>query len=291
MKAKIAEAVSLAKKLEAAAALEKEAKLKKEELEKFHKENNLDINNNLNDNNKNNCLNIPSEHFIQIENKNTIRSNHINIELQNVASPNKESLNNNDNNILDDAKNKLANDAVSRKQATIKKNMKKSFTNRSINGTQKIKINLEDIEKKYIYKEGRIDGEINPKDPEQMIELYKEVDLLLPRKLVEGKYKKHEICTKFGWFCCGEKFRKSAIENLGVGTDCYFKVLKVFIICFFLISLINIPLYFVYYNNNKDKVVTNYRDALFKLTIGNLASSIFYYLDLIFITYQSFLFN
>jgi len=143
----------------------------------------------------------------------------------------------------------------------------------SITNSKKLKINLEDIEKEYLLKDGKIDGEINSNDPAEMKELEKEVNLLLPRKLENGKLKKHEICTEFGWFGCGDKFRKSAIENLGVGTDCYFKVLKVFIICFFLISLINIPLFYVYYVNNTNKAIINYRDALFKFTIGNIGSS------------------
>jgi len=229
-----------------------------EEEKKFQNENNPNADKNLNSNlNQNN------------QNKNTIRSNHIDIEMQNIACNNKENIKNNSEEI----QNNIQNESASNKQSIIRKALGKSVSIRSAYATQKIKINLDDIEKEYILKEGKIDGEINPNDPEQIKELVREMDLLLPRKLEDGKLKQHGICSDFGWFCCGEKFRKSAIESLGVGTDCYFKVLKVFIVCFLLISLINIPLFFVYYNNTKDKIVTNYRDALFKFTIGNIASS------------------
>jgi len=159
-----------------------------------------------------------------------------------------------------------------KKTKTIDDHGKRSFYNKKV-VKKKLKINIDDIEKEYLIRDGKVDGEINPDDEDQIKELHKELDLLLPRKLEEGKLRKHRLCTNFGWFGLGKTKSKSAVENLGVGTDCYFKVIKVYIICFLIIFSINIPLYYVYYNYKSDRKTNYYGDSLFKLTIGNIASS------------------
>ena len=138
---------------------------------------------------------------------------------------------------------------------------------------KKIIIDLDEIEKEYLIKDNTVEGEIVQNDAETMIKLEKEKNHLLPRKLKDGKLVKHGICDNFGWFGFNGKFSKSEIEYLGIGTEIYFKILKVFIICFFVISLLNIPLFYIYFQNNSEKKVLNYNDALFKFTIGNIASS------------------
>ena len=81
------------------------------------------------------------------------------------------------------------------------------------------------------------------------------------------------ICsTDTGVFCCSYKGFNTDIDDLGLGITVYFKSLKVFIICFFLISLINIPLLVQYSTYNPYLKPTNYRDSLASTTLGNIAS-------------------
>ena len=44
-------------------------------------------------------------------------------------------------------------------------------------------------------------------------------------ELENGKLIKHGICDNFGWFGFNDKFWKSEIEYLGIGTEIYFKIL------------------------------------------------------------------
>ncbi len=67
---------------------------------------------------------------------------------------------------------------------------------------------------------------------------------------------------------------KSDFQPLGLGMVVYFKILKTYGITFFLIVLMNIFLYYVYVSNHPEDKVLNYKDALFKTTIGNIGSSI-----------------
>lgn len=75
--------------------------------------------------------------------------------------------------------------------------------------------------------------------------------------------------------CWGSKGEKSDIEEVGLGMVVYFKILKAFTIIFFLITLLNVFLYYVYISNHKETRVVNYEDALFKTTIGNIGSSLY----------------
>jgi hypothetical protein len=73
---------------------------------------------------------------------------------------------------------------------------------------------------------------------------------------------------------CGHDTVKDEIDNIGIGMSIYFKVIKTMVIVFFVISLINIPLYAVYYLNNSSRKIANQNDILFKGSLGNMASSI-----------------
>jgi hypothetical protein len=143
---------------------------------------------------------------------------------------------------------------------------------------KKIMLNLEEIEKQYVYSDKMILlGDLNPNDDPQMKKVLHDLEMMHPHEIKEGKVVPYPYCVNTGWFCCGNgDCSKSGIEKLGIGMVCYFKVLKVFLICFSIITLFNLPLYYIYSNNHPEVMVSNYRDALFKTTIGNIASSKYY---------------
>jgi hypothetical protein len=140
---------------------------------------------------------------------------------------------------------------------------------------KKILVNLEDLDKEYSRKEHYLFGEINYKDKEEMKILNQEVELMHPRVLKNGTVASYPLCTNMGNFCCSNKTVNQNLKELGLGMMCYFKVLKVFIWCFFIITLLNLHLYYIYTTNNTERKVTGYRDVIFKTTIGNIASSKF----------------
>ncbi len=53
----------------------------------------------------------------------------------------------------------------------------------------------------------------------------------------------------------------------------YHKILKSFIICFFVMMLINSPLYYIYYYSNNNTPLVDYKDAIFRTSIGAISSS------------------
>ncbi len=139
-----------------------------------------------------------------------------------------------------------------------------------------IKVNIEEIEKQYLSGEKlTLEGQFDPNKKEQMEKMREDLFQMHPRQFRDGKYVKYPLCTPTGWFCCGGKCGHSELEKLGIGMICYFKLLKAFLLCFLIITIFNIPLYYIYYNNHVEKSITNYRDALFKTTIGNIASGKF----------------
>ena len=58
---------------------------------------------------------------------------------------------------------------------------------------------------------------------------------------------------------CSIKQSKSEIEPLGLGMVVYFKIIKAFAIVFFLISFLNIPLYFIYVNYHTESKAFGYK--------------------------------
>jgi hypothetical protein len=141
---------------------------------------------------------------------------------------------------------------------------------------RKIILNIEELERQHMSSDKYVsEGNLNPKNSEEMDSAYKELQRRHPYVIDDAKINKVPYCSTTGWFCCGQKNEKSDMEKLGIGMVCYFKLLKAFIICFFLICLLNLPLYYFYYINENTKPIVNYRDALYKLTIGNIASSVY----------------
>lgn len=83
----------------------------------------------------------------------------------------------------------------------------------------------------------------------------------------------YSVCgTKTGFLGCSRKMHQSDIHSLGFGIITYFQSLKAFILLFFIISIINIPLLFVYTQSHPEKPIINYQDFFFKTSIGNISS-------------------
>ena len=88
------------------------------------------------------------------------------------------------------------------------------------------------------------------------------------------------ICeTKIGCMGCCKTYEKSDLEVTGLGVLVYMKILKSFAIIFFLISIFNGFLIWVYSASHSEASIITYRDLLFKTTIGNIGSSIFFSLN------------
>ena len=97
----------------------------------------------------------------------------------------------------------------------------------------------------------------------EMEKLYKEVQLKHPRKVVDGKIKKFSFFSWSGFFCCN----KSDYLSLGQGYTTYFNTIKLLIIFFLIISLINIYLIKLFYQFT---TVYDFKDdSLLKTTLGN----------------------
>jgi hypothetical protein len=154
-----------------------------------------------------------------------------------------------------------------------KTNNLKKFDTKIEMKDSKIKLNIEELEKQYLTGEKlTLEGQFDPRSEIQMQKLREDLKKMHPCIVKDCKHVSYPLFSSTGWFCCGEKCSQSDLEKLGIGMVCYFKILKVFLICFLLITIFNIPLYYIYYNNHTEKAITNYRDALFKTTIGNIAS-------------------
>lgn len=96
-----------------------------------------------------------------------------------------------------------------------------------------------------------------------------------PGLLIEGKYQKHSICnTNCGYYniFCKTKGSDSDLNKYGIGVVSYFKTVKAYCILFFIISIIQIPVFILYSQSNNDKPIVTYRDIFFKTSIGNISS-------------------
>ena len=82
------------------------------------------------------------------------------------------------------------------------------------------------------------------------------------------------MCSNTGYFACSKEKMVSEFDEFGLGTVIYFKVVKSYIICFFIIFLINLPLYYIYTTSNSNTQISDYKDAIFRTSIGSISSSI-----------------
>ena len=132
-----------------------------------------------------------------------------------------------------------------------------------------------DIEDQYL--NGNLLGDNEPIDHDEktMNKLMTDVALRHPCKIKDGRPVKYPLCINTGWFCGCDTCKKSKMTELGIGMIVYFKIIKALIISFFIITLLNIPIIATYIKNKKDKKINGYMDALYKTTIGNIASTLY----------------
>lgn len=85
------------------------------------------------------------------------------------------------------------------------------------------------------------------------------------------------VCGSFtGCMSCCKEYENSELNQIGLGMTNYFKIIKTFTIIFFIIVLLNIFLLIVYTNSNRHEKIKDYKDILFKTTIGNIGSGILF---------------
>ena len=139
--------------------------------------------------------------------------------------------------------------------------------------------NLEiDLEENYsIEDEKNFTAEINSNDEIQMRKLFEEVERQHPRKIKDNRIEKYPLCcgTDTGIIGCGTASNVSDLNPFGIGITNYFKTVKAFSIIFLIMVIINIPVYVMYTQSHKENEVLTYQDALFKTTIGNIASTLY----------------
>ena len=128
---------------------------------------------------------------------------------------------------------------------------------------KKFLINILNIEKYY---ENSLIDNTNEKEIE---EIYNKVQLKHPRLIINNKITKYPFFSWSGFFCCN----KSDYLALGQLYLTYFNTIKLLILFFFLISLIQI---FSINHYSKYKTVYNFgNDMLLKTTLGNTIISYF----------------
>ena len=112
------------------------------------------------------------------------------------------------------------------------------------------------------------DIKLHNKDENEMKELYREICLKHPRKLVDGEVQKYRFCSWMGCFTCQRisKLEKNEFQQLGLGISSYFKTIKLFIFFFGIISIINL---YPVSHYIKYKSVINNSNFFFKTTLGN----------------------
>jgi len=75
-----------------------------------------------------------------------------------------------------------------------------------------------------------------------------------------------------GWFALSDDCQKSEIERLGIGISIYFKSLKVFMIAFLIIFVLNGALAYFFFSYQSTKKVFSPLSILAKFSIGNIAT-------------------
>lgn len=78
--------------------------------------------------------------------------------------------------------------------------------------------------------------------------MIKEMDQRHPRIYENKEYKEYPICrTKTGGHLCCKMFRKSDLDEIGIGISLYFKMLKSLMVLFVIATILSIPAY-VYFS-------------------------------------------
>ena len=137
-------------------------------------------------------------------------------------------------------------------------------------------INKENLKEKYLkyvfeLNKNYNDIMIDNNNEEEMNKLYKEINMRHPRKIIDGKIVKYSFYSWTGFFCC----KKNEFYSLGFGVFSYFKTLKLFILFFSLIAIINLIAAFHYTRYNS---VFDIDQFLIKTTLGNTMTTTYNYI-------------
>ena len=104
---------------------------------------------------------------------------------------------------------------------------------------------------------------IDKNDNYEMETLYKETQLEHPRKIIDGKIKRYPFFSWSGFFCCN----RYDYSSLGLGYTTYFNTIKLSIIFFLIIFLINLV---SIKECTKYNSIYDFKDGdLLKTTLGN----------------------
>mmetsp|Transcript_26725 Transcript_26725/g.27770 ORF Transcript_26725/g.27770 Transcript_26725/m.27770 type:complete len:1347 (+) Transcript_26725:6-4046(+) len=132
-----------------------------------------------------------------------------------------------------------------------------------------------DLEGNYSLQEEKFTDTIDLADGSQLQRLKLEAQRKHPRKINNNEIEYYPICsTQTGCIGCGKEMNKSELDPYGLGIINFFKTIKAYCIIFFIIVIINIPLYIMYTRSHPEKPVITYQDAIFKTTIGNIAATL-----------------
>ena len=129
-------------------------------------------------------------------------------------------------------------------------------------------INKKEV-KKNLMKDSKFEEEneettFDNENNEEMEKLYKEVQLKHPRQIIDGQIKKYPFFSWSGFFCCN----KPEYLSLGLGFITYFNTIKLLILIFFLLAIVNTPAIAIY-SKYKSIFEKNNEDALLRTTLGN----------------------
>ena len=105
---------------------------------------------------------------------------------------------------------------------------------------------------------------IDNQNKEEMDKLYKEVQLKHPRKIIDGEIRRYKFFSWSGFFCCNEPDYLS----LGIGFITYFNTIKLLILFFFILAMINSSAIAVYIRYNS--IFDANKDNLLRTTLGLL---------------------
>ena len=153
-------------------------------------------------------------------------------------------------------------------------------------------INKKELKKKYIMRTDlnedneNVNEIIDNKNAKEMEKLYEEVQLKHPRKIVDGKIQRYPFFSWSGFFCCN----KQDYISLGQTYINYFNTIKLLIIFFLIIALVNIPLLALFSKFESTYEITD-DDKLLKITLGNTVTRYFKTFDIFFERNYSYLVN
>jgi hypothetical protein len=203
--------------------------------------------------------------------KTKYRRNNINIGFNNPINQGEEryTLINEENELL------LCNESIFKREKEKNNNVKIEQIYNGRENEYYYYINKEEVKEKYLknffeLNKNSNDLKIDNENEEEMNKLYEEIEMMHPRKVVNREIKKYSFFSWLGFFCLkNKKIEKSAFFNLGFGITSYFKTIKLFVIIFFIISVINLICITYYSSYKTNKYEEDIYGKLLKTTLGN----------------------